>query len=339
MATTTTADRATIALDLYGPVGRSAWLDIDWRTHQRWVQIGGRWVNVIDIGPSADGDAAAGTIVWIHGLSGSWQNWLENLPLFAQTHRCIAMDLPGFGESEMPAETITISGYAATVDELLRELGVTRATVVGNSMGGFVGAEVAIRFGTWVEKLVLVSAAGLTVEHQRNDHALAALRRGSRLLALGTGWLASKSDELARRPRSRRAILSLVAAHPDRLPAPLVAEQLHGAGKPGFIDALDALTSYPIRDRLGEITAPTLVVWGTKDALVPARDAWEFGELIPGARVVVYEDTGHVSMMERPVAFNELVQEFLGNTGPEGQVSPRVSDRQARPQGAEPATS
>jgi pimeloyl-ACP methyl ester carboxylesterase len=244
-------------------------------------------------------------------LSGSWQNWLENLPFFAQTHRCIAMDLPGFGASELPAEKITISGYAAAVDELLRVLGVTRATVVGNSMGGFVGAELAIRFGTWVEKLVLVSAAGLTIERQRNEHALAVLRRGSRLLALGTGWLASKSDELARRRRSRLAILSIVATHPDRLPAPLVAEQLRGSGGPGFIDALDALTDYPIRDRLGDITAPTLVVWGANDALVPVRDAFKFGELIPDARVVVYEDTGHVAMFERPVAFNALVQEFL----------------------------
>jgi pimeloyl-ACP methyl ester carboxylesterase len=311
MATRTTADRPTIALDLYGPVGRSAWLDIDWRDHQRWVKVGGRWMNVIDIGPSGDADASAGTIVWIHGLTGSWQNWLENLPFFAQTHRCIAMDLPGFGESELPIEKITISGYAAAVDELLDVLGVTRATVVGNSMGGFVGAELAIRFGTWVEKLVLVSAAGLTVEHQRNDHALALLRRGSGLLALGTGWLASKSDELARRPRSRLAMLNVVAAHPERLPAPLVAEQLRGAGKPGFIDALDALTSYPIRDRLGEITAPTLVVWGAKDMLVPVRDAWAFGELISDARVVVYEDTGHVSMLERPAAFNALVEDFL----------------------------
>jgi pimeloyl-ACP methyl ester carboxylesterase len=311
MATRTTADRPAIALDLYGPVGRSAWLDIDWREHLRWVKVGGRWMNVVDIGPSGDDDAAAGTIVWIHGLTGSWQNWLENLPFFAQTHRCIAMDLPGFGESELPIEKITISGYAAAVDELLGVLGVTRATVVGNSMGGFIGAELAIRFGTWVEKLVLVSAAGLTVEHQRNEHALALLRRGSGLLALGTGWLASKSDELARRPRSRLAMLNVVAAHPERLPAPLVAEQLRGAGKPGFIDALDALTNYQIRDRLGEITAPTLVVWGAKDMLVPVRDAWVFGELIADARVVVYEDTGHVSMLERPAAFNALVEDFL----------------------------
>jgi pimeloyl-ACP methyl ester carboxylesterase len=286
-------------------------MDVDWRAHQRWVTIAGRAMNVIDIGPSADAGPAAGTIVFIHGLSGSWQNWLENLPFFAQTHRCIAMDLPGFGASEMPADGISISGYASSVDELLRVLGVSRAVVVGNSMGGFIGAELAITFGTWVDKLVLVSAAGLAIEHQRNERLLSLLRVGSNVLALGTGWLASKSEELARRPRSRRAMFNIVAAHPEKLPPPLVAEQLRGSGKPGFVDALDALTDYPIRDRLGEITAPTLVVWGTEDALVPVDDAWEFGQLIPGSRVVVYEDTGHVAMLERPVAFNLLVEEFL----------------------------
>jgi pimeloyl-ACP methyl ester carboxylesterase len=254
--------------------------------------------------------AASGTIVWIHGLSGSWQNWLENLPVLARGGwRCIAMDLPGFGASPMPRDPISISGYAALVDELLRSLGVSRAVVVGNSMGGFVGAEIAIRFGTWVERLVLVSAAGLTIEQQRGLFHLA--RVTGRATAMGAGWLASKSDAIARRSRTRKALFSIVAAHAGRLPAPLVAEQLRGSGKPGFVGAMDALTSYPIRDRLASITAPTLVVWGAKDPLVPVRDAWEFGRLIPDARVVVYEDTGHVAMLERPAAFNALVAEFI----------------------------
>jgi pimeloyl-ACP methyl ester carboxylesterase len=282
-------------------------MDVDWRAHQRWVTVGGRAMNVIDIGP----EDPVGTIVWIHGLSGSWQNWLENLPAFARTHRNIAMDLPGFGASAMPAGKISISGYAAAVDELLRTLGVDEAVVVGNSMGGFIGAELAISFATWVQKLVLVSAAGLSIEHQRNETVLRGLRVVRNVLTMGTGWLASKSDVLASRPRSRRAMFNIVASHPERLPAPLVAEQLRGSGKPGFIDALDALTDYPIRDRLGSIAAPTLVVWGEDDPLVPVRDAWEFGELIPSSRVVVYEDTGHVAMLERPDAFNALVAEFL----------------------------
>jgi pimeloyl-ACP methyl ester carboxylesterase len=316
MATDTTADRPTVAVDRYGPVGRSAWMDVDWRAHQRWVEVGGRPMNVIDVGPGLDADrarpAAAGTIVWVHGLSGSWQNWLENLPHFARSHRCIAIDLPGFGASPMPRERISISGYAAAVDELLSLLGVARAVVVGNSMGGFIGAELAISRATRVDRLVLVSAAGLTIEHQRNEHVLGLLRVASRALALATGWLASKSEELARRPRSRKAMLAVVAAHPERLPAPLVAEQLRGSGKPGFVEALDALTDYPIRDRLSSIEAPTLIVWGEDDPLVPVRDAWEFGRLIGDARVVVYEDTGHVAMFERPAAFNALLEEFLG---------------------------
>jgi pimeloyl-ACP methyl ester carboxylesterase len=288
-------------------------MDVDWRAHQRWVTVGGRSMNVIDIGPgakSAPTHPAHGTIVWIHGLSGSWQNWLENLPVFAAAGwRCVAMDLPGFGASEMPGSKISIAGYAAAVDELLGVLGVTRAVVVGNSMGGFIGAEIAITFSTWVDRLVLVSAAGLTIETQRGLYR--AVAPFGRALAMGTGWLASKSDELARRPRSRKAMFSIVAAHADRLPAPLVAEQLRGSGKPGFVDAFDALTDYPIRDRLGSIAVPTLVVWGEDDPLVPVRDAWEFGRLIPDARVVVYEDTGHVAMLERPAAFNALVEEFL----------------------------
>jgi len=188
---------------------------------------------------------------------------------------------------------------------------VTRAVVVGNSMGGFVGAEIALRFPTWVDRLVLVSPAGLTIESQRNVYRAARLT--ANVTAASAGWLASRADSAVRRPRLRKQLLAIVAAHPGRLPAPLAAEQLRGSGKPGFVPALDALTSYPIRDRLPEIEVPTLVVWGTKDPLIPVRDAWEFGKLIPGSRVVVYEDTGHVAMLERPVAFNALVEEFLAS--------------------------
>jgi pimeloyl-ACP methyl ester carboxylesterase len=307
MATVRATEPRTVQLHEYGPAGRSAWLDIDWREHQRWVTMGGSPINVIDIGPPDP----AGSIVWIHGLSGSWQNWLENLPHFARTHRCIAFDLPGFGASPMPPEKISIGGYAATVEALLRELGVERATIVGNSMGGFIGAELAITFGTWVDRLVLVSAAGLTIEKLRSDPLLRVLDRADGLLAMYGGWLASRSDTLARRRRTRRALMRVVTAHPDRLPAALVSEQLRGAGKRGFVPALDALTSYPIADRLEQIAAPTLVVWGANDLIIPARDAWEFGRMIRGSRVVVYEDTGHMSMLERPAAFNELLDEFL----------------------------
>jgi pimeloyl-ACP methyl ester carboxylesterase len=288
----------------YGPGGRSPWMDVNWREHQRWVTIDGRQVNVIELGSGPP-------VVFIHGLSGSWQNWLEQVPVFARDHRVIAFDLPGFGASEMPQEKITISGYGRFVSVLLDELGVGSAAVVGNSMGGFIGIELAIRFPERVERLVLVSAAGLSIEYLRNERALAVLGALGNRLAAYSGWVASRSDALARRPVARRAIFGIVAHRPDRLPGPLVAEQVRGSGKPGFIPALDALTDYPIRDRLGEIACPTLIVWGAEDKLVPARDADEFARLIPNSRKVVWPETGHVAMLERPEAFNALVQAFL----------------------------
>src|SRR3954453_21716340 len=294
------------AIDRYGPEGRSEWLDIDWREHQRWVQVAGRPVNVIELG---EGPA----LVFIHGLSGSWVNWLENIPHFARDHRVIAMDLPGFGHSPMPAEKISISGYGRIVDELLDTLGIERAVIVGNSMGRFIGAEVAIQFGTRVEKLVLVSAAGISIEHQRNEPVLRVLELLDDWLILSGGWAATRSDALSGRPRIRRQIMKLVAHRAEKLPAPLIAEQVKGSGKPGFVPALDALTDYPIRDRLADIECPVLVLWGEKDRLIPVRDAHEFGRLIPNARVVVWRDTGHVAMLERPAAFNALGGGFIAD--------------------------
>jgi pimeloyl-ACP methyl ester carboxylesterase len=308
----------------YGPSGRSPWLDVDWRSHQRWLELGGRRVNVIELGSGPP-------IVFVHGLSGSWQNWLEQLPVFARDHRVVAFDLPGFGASEMPAEEISIAGYARWLDALYDALGIDSAAVVGNSMGGFIGAELAIAFPARVERLVLISAAGLTIEHQRDDRALAVLKTLDKRLAAYAGWLATRSDALSRRPRARRMIFGLVAHRPDLLPAPLVAEQIRGSGKPGFVPALDALTSYPIRDRLPEIACPTLIVWGTKDHLVPVRDADEFARLIPDARKVVWPQTGHMAMLERPAAFNRLLAAFLAE-----EPGERVGAADATPAGRAP---
>jgi len=288
----------------YGPTGRSPWLDVDWSSHQRWMVVGGRRVNVIELGSGPP-------IVFVHGLSGSWQNWLEQLPVFARDHRVVAFDLPGFGASEMPSETITISGYARFIDELMSALEMSSAAVVGNSMGGFIGAELAIAFPERVERLVLVSAAGLTIEHQRDERVLAVLKTLDKRLAAYAGWFGTRSEALARRPRARRMILGLVAYSPEQLPSALVAEQVRGSGKPGFVPALDALTSYPIRDRLPEIACPALIVWGAEDRLVPVSDADEFARLIPNSRKVVWPQTGHLAMLERPEAFNRLLAAFL----------------------------
>src|SRR5580693_8225219 len=128
----------------YGPVGRSAWLEIDWRKHQRWVTVGDCLVNVIDLGEGQP-------IVFVHGLSGSWPNWLEQLPVFARSHRVLALDLPGFGHSPMPSGEVSMAAYARLLDGLLAARGIDAAVVVGNSMGGFIAAELAIAYPQRVE--------------------------------------------------------------------------------------------------------------------------------------------------------------------------------------------
>jgi 4,5:9,10-diseco-3-hydroxy-5,9,17-trioxoandrosta-1(10),2-diene-4-oate hydrolase len=320
---------------LYGPQGHSPWLDVDWRAHQHWTIVNDTPINVIELGEGPP-------LVFVHGLSGSWPNWLEQLPVFAAGrngdasqrrvspgfgrngdssqrpvspgfgHRVIALDLPGFGRSPMPPEPISISGYARTLDALLGKLGVNAAAVVGNSMGGFVSAELAINFPQRVERLVLVSPAGLsTYGDPRGLRALGRLRRMERIIATYAGWIAAHSDTVARRRGLRNATLGLVAAHPGRLPAPLAAEQVRGAGKPGFIQGLAANLEYDFSHRLGEIACPTLIVWGDRDRVITVRDAERFAELIPGSRKVLFEDTGHVAMLERPAEFNALLAEFL----------------------------
>ena len=99
-------------------------------------------------------------IVFIHGLGGQWQNWLENIPRFAQDRRVIVLDLPGFGLSPMPAEEISIEYYGRVVADMCDQLDLGPCVVVGNSMGGYIASELAIKHPELVERLMLVSAAG-----------------------------------------------------------------------------------------------------------------------------------------------------------------------------------
>lgn len=310
----TPSRNGTHARDGYGPSGHSAWLDVDWREHQKWVMVDGRPVNTIDLGEGPP-------IVFIHGLSGSWSNWLEQLPVFAGVgpaaggpyagHRVIAMDLPGFGHSPMPRGRISIAGYARTVEGVMDELGIDAAAVVGNSMGGFTAGKLAIDRPERVERLVLVSPAGVSRYNQRGSRVLPALKRGDTVISACTGRVVARADTIARRPGLRNATLGLVARHPSRLPAALAGETIKGAGKPGFVRALEAILGSDYREQLPRIACPTLIVWGAEDRVIPARDAAVYAELIPNSRKVVYADTGHLAMLERPRQFNALLNEFL----------------------------
>ena len=295
--------RAHRAGEDYGASVEPNWREIDWPRHIHRVEIDGADVSYVDIG---EGEAPA--VVFVHGLAGQWQNWLENIPRVSQERRVIALDLPGFGLSEMPRSRITIPDYGRCVDALCEELELEHVALVGNSMGGFIASEVAIQFPERVEQLVIASAAGITSANLFSAPALTAGRVAT-ILAIYT---AARHRALAKRPRTRHAALALVARYPGLLKPDLAYEGfMKGVGKDGFDDALRACLEYDFRDRLSEIGCPTLIVWGENDSILPVKDADEFERLIPNSRKLVLEETGHVPQAERPEKFNDALLEFL----------------------------
>jgi pimeloyl-ACP methyl ester carboxylesterase len=286
----------------YGASAEPGWREINWREHLREVHVGGHRINYVDYG------AGQGPpVLLIHGLAGCWQNWLENVPRLGQERRVVAPDLPGFGYSDMPVEGITIPGYGRYVRAFMEQLDLGPCVIVGNSMGGFVAAELAIQFPEVCDRLALVAAAGISVTTLRKRPTLT----GARVWAAIAARTIARSEQVVRRPRLRHQALQLVARHPVRLKPDLTYELLQGGNKPGFLPAMEALLSYDFRDRLPEIRCPTLIVWGEKDMLVPVEDAGEFERLVPRAKKVVLEDTGHIPMIERPITFNDCLLEFI----------------------------
>ena len=288
----------------YGRTAEPSWREVDWLAHLHQVEIGGRRVNYVDIGADTD----ESPVVFIHGLGGCWQNWIENLPRAATERRCIAMDLPGFSESEMPRERISVSGYAETVVGLAEAIGLdSPAAIVGNSMGGFIAAEIGISHADFCDRIVLVSAAGISITNLRRRPVLTT----ARITAGVTNYFIARRGKLLKRPGLRHAMLGYVFRHPTRLDPDLAYHFMSGSGSPGFIPALDALTDYDFRDRLPEVKCPTLLLWGRNDNLVPVEDADEFERLIENSKKIILEDTGHCPMIERAATFNDILMDFL----------------------------
>ena len=286
--------------DDYGSTAEPNWRDVNWSEHLHdWNGI-----NYVDYGPR-DSDKEA--VVFIHGLGGCWQNWLEQLPRAAQERRVIAMDLPGFAGSRMPDGEISITNYARTVHELCDHAGLDRVELVGNSMGGFISLEIGIRHPERVDSITVVSAAGISTTNLEVKPVVTFARSTAAI----TNFFISRAEQFVKRPRMRHLMMSYVFRHPTLIQPDLAFEIMRGSGSDGFIPALTALAEYDYSERLPEVQEETLLVWGEEDNLVPVEDATRYEELIPNARKVVIDDTGHCAMIERPQMFNDLMMRFL----------------------------
>jgi pimeloyl-ACP methyl ester carboxylesterase len=234
-------------------------------------------------------------LVLVHGLSGSRRWWDAVLPALSARYACHLLDVPRFGTAFRPEQT------AAWLGEYADEAGLRGIRLVGHSLGGAAAARLAALRPELVRALVLVSAAGMPSGRRPGGFALplvAALRTTtpSFLARLTADALRTGPDALVRG--------WLYAARVD------------------------------VREQARAISAPTLLVWGDRDTLVPSALADEWRRAIPQARLVVLEGVGHVPMVEQPDAFAQALLDFLDEPGdvvrrgPVGRVGSAGDDRE-----------
>src|SRR5947208_1397151 len=248
-------------------------------------------------------------LVLIHGLGSSAAvEFYYNLEPLAAHHRVLAIDLPGFGKSDKPVLAYTIDLFVKAVRDLMASEQLEQAAVMGVSMGGRVALGLALESPEMVERLVLVDALGVGA-----PRAVLAYRI---LLTRGLGELTLSSTARALRqmnPRLIRRFWAWYMRRPGSVDDILTDQRIadHGTllSKPEYRAAyLSALRSIAglhtlrdgivVRDRLGELEMPTLLIWGRHDHIFPAVHAEAAVERLRRGRLEIFEDSGHTPQME-----------------------------------------
>jgi pimeloyl-ACP methyl ester carboxylesterase len=254
----------------------------------------------------------------IHGIGHDHRTWLPALPALAKNFTVIAPDLLGHGSSDKPRADYSMGGFANGMRDLLTVLGINRATVMGNSLGGGVAMQFAYQFPERTERVIMVAAGGLgksvnpllkTLSIPGADTAVAlATAPGLRQVVTKTmiglkhagipytqdfAGLADVYNNLAD-SGARRAFLHTLRGVIDR--------------RGQAISMIDR--AYLARDM------PTMIVWGEKDVVIPVKHAWAAAQLLPGCRFEVLRDAGHMPQEDAPRRFAEVVSKFVAETDP-----------------------
>ncbi len=250
-------------------------------------------------------------MVLIHGLTATHRYWAQNLDVLAERRRVVALDLPGFGRSHKPDVDYSIDYFVAELLALLDELGIARAALVGNSMGGHIAMATALAAPERVERLVLVDPAGV--------HPLPSWVMRAGAAAFGAATRAGGRLPAPRVPRAFVEILfrAVFPTRPD-LAARYVAAYTRAIASDEYrlhlraaLRAMHGVMRRPLHRRLHAIAAPTLIMWGAQDWLLPVTTGHRLQRLIPGARLVIYSQSGHCPMVDQPERWNRDVLAFL----------------------------
>jgi pimeloyl-ACP methyl ester carboxylesterase len=239
-------------------------------------------------------------LLLVQGLGYTRSGWGPAREALAQRYRVISFDNRGIGESEVPPGPYTVAQLAADAASVLERAGVARAHVVGASLGGMVAQEIALSYPDRVDRLVLActTAGG----------------NGSYPMPEQTQRLMVDSIGMEPRVALRRFVENALApSAPTALADEIYAYRLaNPPNAAGWGAQAAAGASWDAFERVGLIAAPTLVISGTHDSVVDARNSRLLAERIPNARLELIDDAGHMLFWERPGEFIRLVTEFLG---------------------------
>ncbi len=239
-------------------------------------------------------------VVLLHGGTGTSESyWSSQVPVLSEHFRLILMDHRGFGHSDYEG-TFSIPACAGDLQDLLDHLEIERASLVGLSLGGAIALQFALDHPNRVRRVVLADtfSAVFTQRFRRFiDHALiASLEQGGHdlmfelnlLFAFSERYLEEHQHEFEEQKAAWRAM-----------------------DIPRYVEALRAIRDWSVDDRLAEIAAPALVLWGTEDVEVPRVYSDRLVEGLPHAVLSLIEGAGHKSCSDRPDAFNKAVLAFL----------------------------
>ncbi len=264
----------------------------------QFANVGGRRLAYDEVTPQHP----KGTILLLTGLGGKRLGWVRQLPVFGQTYRTLAMDHRDVGDSDPYGESYTVGDQADDAAALLRALSAAPAHVVGISMGGMIALNLAARHPELVRSLVLVATSAGGATHVGPTPEAAAVLRPDPGAEIGE-----------RAARTYRTITApgYLDAHPEE--AELIARAARH--KPMSLDSYTrqygAVMSHDVTAQLPNLHIPTLVVHGDADPLVPPGNGYHLAREIPGAKLIIYSDTGHIPIMERAEDFNRDVLAFI----------------------------
>ena len=251
-------------------------------------------------------------LLLVHGLGGSLENWAANIGPLSAYHRVYAMDLPGFGRSAK-TQLRDIFDLVRFIGDFMDALDIGQASLIGNSLGGGLVLQFTVEHPERVEKLVLVDNAGMGQEVIADFKICSIPVLGELLIRPGRKNAAATWRKIVYDP----AVITdeLISVAYDLLALPDAKKALLSALRSGIgIRGQRLKLVRQLKDGLDAVTAPTLVVWGRQDRILPLAHASICREHIRGSRLEIFDECGHMPQLEQPDKFNSLVLDFLGET-------------------------